>query len=113
VNRLLYDIAAFDELVQAAPAQLLAQTSARQSAADLITGPAKAVQRYLLVLLTRRGTVRYAPGAGCTLLLNMDAGWWRIVIDVLQSFHFAQIDVLRQLAQSGPPPTRPTRSSAR
>lgn len=96
----LYDVAAFAGLELGVPVQALPGDDALQSAADLITGPAKAVQRYLLTLLLEQGTQQYDPLAGCTFLTDMHAGRWRTVADVLQSFHYAQLDVMRQLAQT-------------
>src|SRR5262249_12996262 len=79
-------------------------TSVRQSAADLITDLAKAVQRYLLLLLLRRGTVRYAPAGG----LHLPAGHGRVAV----ADRHRRAPVLPLRPARRPAPARPGRSPA-
>lgn len=64
---------------------------------EVVTGIVKLAQRFLVLLLTERGSLDYLPDAGCTFMTDARKGGWRTSADVLQSFHFALLDIKRQL----------------
>jgi hypothetical protein len=64
---------------------------------QICVGLQKLFQRYLLILCTKKGSMLYLPDFGCQFLIDFDAGNWRTVADVYQSFISSQLDVKRQL----------------
>lgn len=62
-----------------------------------VSGIYKLVQRFLLALLTRVGSLRYAPTTGSTFLEDFDWDGWRTAADIQQSFYSALPDVRQQL----------------
>jgi hypothetical protein len=66
---------------------------------EVITGCAKLIQRFLLVLLTETGSLVYLPGAGSQFMTDALGGRWRTSTDVQQSFYSALLDVKRQMRQ--------------
>lgn len=65
--------------------------------AALIAGVLKLTQRFLVLLLTPTGSVRYAEDRGSPFLVDAAAGIWRTGADVEASFHAALPIVDRQL----------------
>lgn len=63
----------------------------------LTTGIQKLTQKFLLALLTIRGSKQYKPLDGCQFMADVRRGRWRTVADVRQSFYSALVDVKRQL----------------
>lgn len=63
-----------------------------------VTGIEKLVQRFLIMLLTEKGTIRYLPEAGTRFMIDARRGNWRITTDVTQSFASAMVDIGRQMA---------------
>jgi hypothetical protein len=63
----------------------------------VLTGILKLVQRFILLLLTRVGSVIYLPTYGSTFTLDAVTGGWRTVADIGQSFQSALPDVVTQL----------------
>lgn len=63
-----------------------------------VTGIEKLVQRFLLILLTEKGTIKYLPDSGTRFLVDARRGLWRTTTDVTQSYASALVDVNRQLA---------------
>ncbi len=76
------------------PADLAMFNAAAQS--EVLTGLYKLVQRFLLLLLTRLGSVPYDLAYGSTFMLDGAFGW-RTALDVEQSFTLALTDIRRQL----------------
>jgi hypothetical protein len=70
------------------------------SPGSVVTGILKLVQRYMVTLLTERGSLQYLPTVGSDFLLDAKLGRWRTVADVRQSFSSANLDVGRQLLQA-------------
>lgn len=64
---------------------------------SIVTGIEKLAQRLLLVLLTKRGSLRYAPTLGTALLADAQSGRWRTAADVALSFNSAKLALVRQL----------------
>lgn len=92
------DILAFQGMFQAGKEELLSQTLvAPGTGGYLITGVEKLVQRVLVILLTRQGTMQYLPTAGTRFMLDAESGLWRTVLDVQNSFYSAKLDLMRQL----------------
>lgn len=68
-----------------------------------IHGPAAWAQRATILLLTERGSVPFAPRLGTSFLTHARLHYWRIPLDVYQSFAVALPDVLEQ---ANTPPCR-------
>jgi len=64
---------------------------------EVLTGIFKLAQRFLMLLLTDKGSQPYNPDAGCPFMQDARQGRWRTSTDVLQSFSFSMVDVKRQL----------------
>lgn len=64
---------------------------------SVIAGIQKLSQRFLMTLLTDRGSMLYLPLLGTRFLTDARAGQWRTAADVRQSFYSALLDVRRQL----------------
>lgn len=78
--------------------QLVEQTLAPESTGGfLCTGVQKLAQRVLLILLTKKGSMRFDPEYGTIFMLLAEAGGFRTVTDVEQAFYGAKLDLLRQL----------------
>jgi hypothetical protein len=63
----------------------------------LCTGVQKIAQRFLLILLTKKGTLLYRVTDGTTFMIDAERGAWRTTLDVQQSFTLAKLDFMRQL----------------
>lgn len=63
----------------------------------IIAGVQKAVQRFLIVFLTKKGSVVSAPDEGTTFMIEAQQGLWRTVADVEQAFYSARLDAVRQI----------------
>lgn len=63
----------------------------------LCTGAQKLAQRVLLVLLTKKGSMRFDQEYGTVFMLLAESGAWRTVADVEQGFYGAKLDLMRQL----------------
>tara|TARA_B100001750_G_C15428893_1_gene557065 strand:- start:251 stop:736 length:486 start_codon:yes stop_codon:yes gene_type:complete len=87
------DIAAFkgwtpDTRVQVTQALVLPGKSG-----ELITGINKLIQRYVIELLTEKGTLIYLPLRGTEFITSARAGYWRTTADVQDAFSLASPDV--------------------
>jgi len=59
----------------------------------LVTGIMKLVQRFLLELLTKKGTLPYLENRGCQFISDAQSGFWRTPQDVKSSFSLSMLDV--------------------
>lgn len=64
---------------------------------QLVTGLQKLLQRFVLVMFTRKGTVLGDPTRGTNFMVDALLGRWKTAIGVRQSFVAAQADARRQL----------------
>lgn len=64
----------------------------------LCTGVQKLAQRVLLLLLTKKGSVRFDPEYGSIFMILAEAGGFRTVADVEQAFYGSKLDLTRQLS---------------
>lgn len=69
------------------------------SSPKIVTGIQKLVQRYAIIMLTRLGDVYLAPNKGTGFLDRIARGGGRSRGHILQTFAFANIDVIRQLRE--------------
>ena len=61
------------------------------------TGIQKLAQRFLLELLTERGSMTYTPTRGCDFMKEARLGYLRTPLDVMASFSAALTDIKRNL----------------
>lgn len=64
----------------------------------VVAGPQKVVQRFLLRLLKRQGTMRFLPREGTLFMRDAMQGRWRTVADVAGSFYRAVSDIRLAMA---------------
>jgi hypothetical protein len=63
----------------------------------VLTGIAKLGQRFLMELLTKRGSMKFLPNRGCNFMLEAQLGYIRTQFDLLSSFSRALLDVKANL----------------
>ena len=63
----------------------------------LVTGAQKLAQRLLIILLTKKGSLRYRPDVGTTFMIQAERGLWRTQGDVMLAFTSAKLDLVRQM----------------
>lgn len=76
---------------------LVQQLVGADSLGALTAGIQKAVQRFLIVLLTKKGSVPFDAEEGTILMIAAEQGLWRTVADVEQTFYTARLDAVRQV----------------
>lgn len=84
-----YDVAAFQTAVPTSSLPTPQELWALDGEGRVITGVVKLVQRFLLELLTIRGSVPFAPLAGSSLLSIARAGRIRSDVDAYVFFQYA------------------------
>jgi hypothetical protein len=62
-------------------------------AGTICTGIQKLAQRFVLELLTERGSLPYSPTRGTTFMTRLQQGWLRTEADVFVAFSFALNDL--------------------
>jgi len=63
----------------------------------ITTGIQKLAQRFLLELLTERGSMIYKPARGCLFMTEAKQGQFQSQLDVFASFSAALVDIRRNL----------------
>lgn len=92
------DHIAFDDMVDQASDALLTQAMVKPGESGaLVTGIQKLAQRFLLELLTIRGTLKYLPTRGTTFMAEAQQGLWRTSSDVEQSFYGSLLEIENNL----------------
>jgi hypothetical protein len=87
------DISAFQN-ISIEHSTLLSQTLAEPGKSGIaITGIAKLGQRFLLELLTERGSIRFLPARGCDFMLEARLGLIRTQSDLISAFTRSMLDV--------------------
>lgn len=109
------DYFAFRGVVGVGPLQLQQSFAGTSGAGEICTGIQKLVQRFVLELLTEKGTIPYDTDRGCTFLTDAVAGRLQTELDVIQTFNLALIDIIRNLQgeEAETDPTDERFSSAR
>jgi hypothetical protein len=74
----------------------LSQTLADDQGGEICTGIEKLVQRFLILLCTRRGSVKFHPDEGTDFLTEVSNGSVRDVTDLFATFAFAVGLIRRQ-----------------
>lgn len=85
------DLLAFDDATAAGEAQLRLALVYPGSAGALTTGIQKLVQRFLLELLTDRGSLQYLPFRGTSFLMRLRAGYVRTSQELFSEFTAAEL----------------------
>lgn len=74
--------------------QLQLQMASQEHGGKICSGIQKIGQRFMLRLLTPRGSMQHLPNEGCEFLLDARRGAWRGPSDVFSSFASASADIL-------------------
>lgn len=87
------DLLAFDDMDLLREVKLTQAIVKPGESGALIAGIQKLVQRFLIELLTVRGTLLYLPARGTDFMLEGRLGIWRTTNDLEQSFYSAIADL--------------------
>jgi len=94
------DLLAFQGSFPHVREQLVQMTLVRSGEGGfLCTGVQKLAQRLLLVLLTKKGSMRYLPAFGTAFMIRAERGIWRTQSDVMMAFTAAKLDLVRQMRE--------------
>ncbi len=91
-----FDVMAFQGVTTRREAKLSQELFDTEAAGRICTGIQKLVQRFLLELLTRRGSMTFLPDRGCDFLTQAARGF-RTEMDVSVEFALAIVDISRNL----------------
>lgn len=104
VDMLLYDSPT--EPFTQQPVQMLPGLVQPGGSGALTTGIQKLAQRFLLELLTVRGSLRYLPNRGTSFMAELRSGQLRTSSDVVAAFaraeHYAKGQLRREQAETDP-----------
>lgn len=92
VDYLAFDGANPDAEVQLTPSFLLPGQSGA-----LTTGIQKLVQRFLLELLTEKGSLQYTPGRGTVFMTQLRLGYIRTTAQLIALFNTVELDIRNSL----------------
>lgn len=90
------DVMAYQGVDTGRDAQLTGALAADNSG-TICTGTQKLAQRFLLRLLTRRGSMPYQPTEGCDFMTRLLRGDLRTSLDVYAEFSSSLIDIRRSM----------------
>lgn len=91
------DLLAFDGAKAAGEAKLIPTLVLPGQSGALITGIEKLVQRFLLELLTERGSLEYQPDRGTFFITRIRAGIVRTSQDLFSEFTIAEVELRNSL----------------
>ncbi len=91
------DFLAFDGIRYGTNVPLDMHLVSERSSGALIAGVQKLAQRFLLELLTERGSMPVRPERGSAFVTDAFRGWWRTPADVIGSFATALFHIRRTL----------------
>lgn len=91
------DLLAFDGAKASGEAKLIPALVLPGQSGALITGIQKLVQRFLLELLTERGSLEYQPTRGTFFLTRIRAGIVRTSQDLFSEFTIAEVELKNSL----------------
>jgi len=91
------DLLAFDGAKASGEAKLIPALVLPKQSGALITGIQKLVQRFLLELLTERGSLEYQPTRGTFFLTRIRAGIVRTSQDLFSEFTIAEVELKNSL----------------
>lgn len=87
------DMLAFDDAKSAGDAELTQKLVKPSQSGAVIAGIAKLAQRFLIELLTERGSLNYLPTRGTFFITQVRAGILQTTQDLFTSFSAAEIQV--------------------
>lgn len=91
------DLLAFDGAKASGEAKLIPVLVLPGQSGALITGIEKLVQRFLIELLTERGSLEYQPSRGTFFLTRIRAGIVRTSQDLFSEFTIAEVELRNNL----------------
>ena len=90
------DLVAFQGAQESGEVLLVAALALDGGSGSIVTGIQKLAQRFLLELLTEKGSITYST-RGTNFMSDARLGAWRTSGDVEQSFYSALVDIRRNL----------------
>lgn len=97
VGRTVDILAYYTEETGVGEVQLKPELSPQGTGGLITTGIQKLSQRFLLELLTEKGSMLYLPTRGCDFMKEARLGYLRTPLDVMASFSAALSDIKRNL----------------
>lgn len=101
------DVLAYRNGMPSGEVQLTADLADELDSGQIGTGIQKLAQRFLLELLTEKGSMIYLPTRGCDFMRQARLGSWQTVMDIMSSFSASLVDIKENLIteQSSSDPT--------
>lgn len=91
------DVMAYQGVMVDRDAQLTMAMATAGNSGTICTGTQKLAQRFLIRLMTRRGSMPYQPTEGCNFMTRLLRGDLRTSLDVYAAFSAALIDIRRSM----------------
>lgn len=92
-----FDLLAYTGGTSRGNTQLTAALASETSSGQIVTGVQKLAQRFLMELLTEKGSMTFLPLRGCDFMREARLGYWKSVLDVMASFSASLIDIKQNL----------------
>jgi hypothetical protein len=97
IGRKIDILAYYTEETGVGEVQLKPELAPQGTGGLITTGIQKLAQRFLLELLTEKGSMLYLPTRGCDFMKEARLGYLRTPLDVMASFSAALSDIKRNL----------------
>lgn len=91
------DLLAYQGAVARGERLLTQELAEPGNSGTIITGIHKLSQRFLLELLTERGSIAYLPARGCDFMTEANRGSWRTPLDIQAAFSASVTDISTNL----------------
>jgi len=92
-----YDVLAYQDAVAAGEVLVKQQLIGDDNQGQICTGIQKLAQKFLLILLTEKGTKVHFPDFGTEFITDAKRGFFQTPLDVFASFSAAIVDIKTQL----------------
>lgn len=96
-NRRQVDLTAYQGVKPGGERQLTMELVGSDHGGRITAGIQSLVQRFLILLLTEKGSVPHFPNRGCEFLTEARTGVWQVPFDVFTSFSASLVDIEQQL----------------
>lgn len=93
------DVMAYQGVMPSGEVLLSPELVTEQTGGNVCAGVQKLAQRFLLELLTEKGSITYSPDRGCEFITDARLGVFRTSADVLASFSSALLDIENNLLE--------------
>ena len=91
------DLAAYQDMQPGGERLLTQELVGTDHGGRIVAGIQKLVQRFIILLLTEKGSVAHFPDKGCEFLTDARTGVFLVPLDVFTSFSSSLVDIEQQL----------------